>query len=270
MGMTNYRNIVLLLMIIIFSCSAGISPSDAAAKNNGRKGEKSRQAGKELRKAKEAKETEKAEDPAGEKVVEKEGTRGEEKVSAREPETGENDLAIKDFKDEDFKPKVEEESSVWLFIKMILLLGIFGGGFYYFYRFVTKKTGMNLFGGEAIKVLSIVPLGQNKFLHVVDLAGKVLVIGVADSTINLISEITEKDQVDRIRILSSRTPPPDMRHGGFNDYISKQIGRIIDRIQEFKHRERKIRSAPVDNPADIEYLRLQRSRLKNLNGNPDE
>lgn len=270
MGMTRYNKLILILTIVIISCSAGLYPSGAAAKN-GRKGEKSRQSGKELKKATESKEAVEGDEQTGEKVAVKEGIRGEEKVSAREPVKGENDdLSIKEYRDEDFKPKVEEESSVWLFIKMMLLLGLFGGGFYYFYRFVTKKTGMNLFGGEAIKVLSIVPLGQNKFLQVVDLAGKVLVIGVADSNINLISEITDKDQMDRIRILSNRTPPPEMRHGGFNEYVTRQVGRIMDRIQDYKHREKKTRATAVDRPADVEYLRLQRTRLKNLDGNPDE
>ena len=136
-----------------------------------------------------------------------------------------------------------------MFIKMIFVLGIFGGGFYYFYRFVTKKAGIGLFGGEAIKVLSVVPLGQNKFLQVVDLAGKVLVIGVSDNAISLISEITEKDQIDRIRILSNRTPPPTGSVGGFQDYVMKEIGRLIETVREFRSRDGRTRPTVIDNPA---------------------
>ena len=67
---------------------------------------------------------------------------------------------------------MEEESSAWMFFKMLFVLGIFGGGFYYFYRFVTKKAGISVFGGEAVQVLSVVPIGQNKFLQLVDVAGQ--------------------------------------------------------------------------------------------------
>ena len=178
-------------------------------------------------------------------------------------------IPTRDFKDEDFKPTVDEESSAWMFIKMLLVLGIFAGGFYYFYRFVTKKAGVSIFGGEAIKVLSVVPLGQNKFLQVVDLAGKVLVIGVSDNSINLISEITDKDQADRVRMLSTRTPPPGAGGGGFQDYIVREIGKIIGRVREFRHRDGRFKAA-AGPPEDIDYLRQQRNRLKDLNGLHDE
>lgn len=175
------------------------------------------------------------------------------------------------YTDEDFRPQVEEESAAWMFIKMLLVLGIFAGGFYYFYRFVTRRAGGSVFGGEAIKVLSAVPLGQNKFLQVVDLAGKVLVIGVSDSAISLITEITEKDQIDRIRILATRNPPPHKGAGGFQEEIMNDIGKIIGRVKQFRNRDSgRARVEVVDNPADIEYLRRQRSRLKEMDGLDNE
>ncbi len=175
----------------------------------------------------------------------------------------------KDFSDKDFEPRVEEESAAWMFVKMILLLGVFGGGFYFFYRFVSKKTGMSLFGGDAIRVLSVVPLGQNKYLQVVDLAGKMLVIGVSDNSINLISEITDKDQIDRIRIMSTRKPPPGGGGGGFQEQVMRQIGKFVERVQGARKGGggRLESSGP---PADIDYLRQQRERLKNMNGFDNE
>lgn len=178
-------------------------------------------------------------------------------------------VPTRDFKEDDFKPQVEEESSVWMFFKMLLVLAIFGGGMYYFYRFVTKKAGISVFGGEAVRVLSVIPIGQNKFLQLIDVAGRVLLVGVSENNINLITEITEKDQIDRIRILSTRTPPPERAAGGFQDQVMKEIGRFIDRVREFRSRDR--RSSGAAEPArDIEYLRRQRDRLKDLNGDGNE
>ncbi len=178
-------------------------------------------------------------------------------------------LPTRDYKEEDFKPQVEEESSAWMFFKMLLILGIFGGGMYYFYRFVSKKTGISMFGGEAVRVLSVVPIGQNKFLQLIDVAGRVLLVGVSDNSINLITEITEKDQVDRIRILSNRTPSPERAAGGFQDQVMKEIGRIIGRVREYRSRDRR-GTIPTERAPDIEYLRRQRSRLKDLNGDDNE
>jgi flagellar protein FliO/FliZ len=191
-----------------------------------------------------------------------------EKEPVKKEET--EGVPTKDFKEDDFRPQVEEESSTWMFFKMLFVLGIFGGGFYYFYRFVTKKAGISVFGGEAVRVLSVVPIGQNKFLQLVDVAGRVLLVGVSDSSINLITEITEKDQVDRIRILSTRTAPPGKSAGGFQDQVLKDIGRIIGRVRELRHRDRRGPASTEPTPQDIEYLRRQRSRLKDMNGSDNE
>jgi flagellar biogenesis protein FliO len=170
------------------------------------------------------------------------------------------------------KPTVEEESYGWLIFKTIIVLGLLVGGFYYFYRFVTKKTGMHLVGREVIKILSIMPVGQNKFLQVVDLAGRIMVIGVSDSNINLITEIKDKDEIDRIRLLSSKSTP--VQPGGFQEYVSKYISKYIpklfgNRIHEDTHGNYEIKDQ--DSETDrIDYLRKQRERLKKINGKNDE
>ncbi|MBN2160584.1 MAG: flagellar biosynthetic protein FliO [Spirochaetes bacterium] len=241
-------------ILIIFSFSAVVCPLDALAKKT------KREAKREM-----AKQEEKAVvDPAGEKREPEEGDLAESKERGAAGE--EAAVPGGNYKEEDFKPQVEEESAVWMFIKMLLILGIFAGGFYYFYRFVTKKAGISIFGGEAIKVLSVVPLGQNKFLQVVDLAGRILVVGVSDNAINLITEITEKDQIDRIRILSTRTPPSARGAGGFQDHVVKEIGKLISRVREARRGDAVHRAAEMERPSDINYLRQQRSRLKNMNG----
>lgn len=156
--------------------------------------------------------------------------------------------------------EVEKESYGWLIFKTLIIIGLLVGGFYYFFRFVTKKTGIQLFGKDVAHVLSVIPLGQNRYLQVVDLAGKVLVLGVTDSNINYITEITEKDQIDRIRVMSARTPAPEMPT--FSEFISKQIGRFLEKREAKKgHRE--------SDEDRLEYLARQRERLKKIRGDID-
>jgi len=252
-------------IIIIFALAAVLCPLALQAKP--KRNQQKQEAVKQEKKKEEAKAA-----PEGVEETEpdmKEGRSGEAvKDEAEKEDTA--GVPSKEYKDDDFKPQVEEESSVWMFIKMILVLGIFAGGFYYFYRFVTKKAGISIFGGEAIKVLSVVPLGQNKFLQLIDVAGKVMVIGVSDNNISMLSEINEKDQIDRIRILSTRKPPPDAHAGGFQDQVMKEIGKIIGRVRDFRQRGHTIKTTVVDNPADIEYLRQQRDRLRGLNGSEND
>ncbi|MBP7737879.1 MAG: flagellar biosynthetic protein FliO [Spirochaetes bacterium] len=262
------RNVVhafSLAAIIIFTCAAVLCPIGLEAKQKKRQ-PKQEQARQEQKAAAEEKQ-----ESAGESRAAQDGNEAgevaQDKEAAKESTEG---VPTKDFKEDDFKPQVDEPSAVWMFIKMIFVLGIFGGGFFYFWRFITKKSGIGLFGGEAIKVLSVAPLGQNKYLQVVDLAGKVLVIGVSDNAISLISEITEKDQIDRIRILSNRAPSADRKVSGFQEYVMNDIGKLIDKVRELRHRDRGARTTVIDNPEDIKYLRQQRDRLKDLNGSDHE
>ncbi len=177
-------------------------------------------------------------------------------------------ISMRDYSEEDFRPQVEEESYVWLVFKTLFVLGSIVGGFYFFFRFVTKKTGIQLLGQEVIKVLSVTPLGQNKYLQVVDLAGRVLVLGVTDNAINVISEIVEKDEIDRIRILSSRGA--QVKPGGFQEYLTAQMGRVIEKVTELRHRDRVATVTEVGDETDLSYLRDHRKRLRDLNGNDNE
>jgi flagellar protein FliO/FliZ len=160
------------------------------------------------------------------------------------------------------QPQVEEESYIWLIFKTIFVMGVLIAGFYYFFKFITQKVAITAIGQEVITILSVVPLGQNKFLQVVDIAGRIYVLGVSDNNINLITEIKDKDDIDRIRLLSSKSTPP--KQGGFQEYLSTQLGKVLDKMknqgrpsQRFTTEERTIHD---------DVLISYRQRLKKLNG----
>ncbi len=237
------------VIIIIFSLFSVLCPIPISAKNSS----DSRIKGKIEKRVKENK---------TEKTVEKERSK---KLNAERDQISKDE----DSKDKDGdlyafeKPSVEEESYAWLIIKTIIVLGALIGGFYYFFRFVTRKAGIQILGREVVQVLSIVPLGQNKFLQVVELAGRVLVLGVSENSITLITEVKDRDEIDRIRLQSSKSTP--MQPGGFQDYISKQVGRFLrrDRGKRMVRGESKV-SENIDMDR-MDYLRRQRERLKSLN-----
>jgi flagellar protein FliO/FliZ len=178
------------------------------------------------------------------------------------------DEPLAEYSAEDFGPKVEEESYAWTIFKLLFVLGLMGGGFYYFFRFVTKKAGISILGQDVANVLSIVPVGQNKYLQVIDIAGRVLVLGVSDAGINLITEITAKDEIDRIRLLSSKSPEPD--RPVFNDYLVNIISGIAGRISSLKKSRGKSINRDNNETDNLDYLTRQRDRLKKINGNRDE
>lgn len=169
------------------------------------------------------------------------------------------------FGEGDFGPQEPEGSAFCEFIKVIFVLLLFGGGFYFFYKFISQKVGLNISGQEAIRTLSMVPVGPNKTLQIIDVAGKVFLIGVTDSSINMITEIREKDDIDRIRLLSSRSTP--VRGKNFQEFVADQMGWIIDRINEKRTRgftKTKVEEIS-ESDIDISYLDQQKKRLKKIN-----
>jgi flagellar biogenesis protein FliO len=177
---------------------------------------------------------------------------------------------LKEFTADDFGPKTGEESYGWTIFKLLFILGLMGGGFYYFFRFVTKRAGMNVLGRDVVNILSIVPVGQNKFIQVVDLADRVLVLGVTDANINLITEITSRDEIDRLRLLSSKSP--DEAPQNFNDYLSEFVSGVVNKISSLK-KGRAGRTPPAEyekNEDYLDYLKDQKGRLKKMNGHRDE
>lgn len=179
-------------------------------------------------------------------------------------------LPGREYTEEEFKPQVGEESYGWLVFKTIIILGLLVGGFYYFFRFVTQKAGVQVMGQDVFQVLSIAPIGQNKYLQVVDMAGKILVLGISESSVNLIMEIKDKEEIDRIRLVSSRAV--SVQRKGFQEMIAHQVGGIINRVAQGRGGKSGTLSSKedFDSSVDLSYLKRQKNRLKKLNGFEDD
>lgn len=174
------------------------------------------------------------------------------------------------FAEEDFRPQVEEESYGWLMMKTLFVLGLLAAGFYMFVRFIQQKSGIQLTGQSVVQVLSVVPLGPGKTLHVVDMAGKVFLLGVSENNINLLTEIKDKDEIDRIRLLSSRSTPLEGK--GFQEIVMEQIGKAVTLINQRRDKKGKVYSMEEmsEDELDVTYLNNQKNRLKRMNGNHED
>ncbi len=190
------------------------------------------------------------------------------------PEDGEDEkkdtgtgLMSKEYTEKDFRPQEEGDSYLSLVFKTFLVVGLLIVGFLFFYRFVTKKIGFPAVGGDVSTVLAIVPIGQNKYLQVIDLAGKVLVIGIADNSINLITEITDDEEKDRIRLMSSRAPA---ERKDFSEWVGRHLGNLMNKVQSRDKSEPGVTGFSEGEQVDLSYLERQKNRLRGLNGGSDE
>jgi len=115
----------------------------------------------------------------------------------------------------------KEVSYPLLILRTVAVLGAIIIGIYFIFRLLLKNRRSPVKDSEIIKVLATYPLAANRLIQVVDIGGQVLVLGVSDSSINLITEVEDKEVIDQIRLLSSKE---SKGAGGFKDQFLKLIG----------------------------------------------
>jgi flagellar protein FliO/FliZ len=105
-------------------------------------------------------------------------------------------------------------------LALALALGYFGvmfGGKLLMYKGMTPQAG------NAIRVLETSFLGPNKSLHLIEVAGSVLLIASTQSSINFITEIPDSELISDIKNKRPASPLPAVP---FADVISKLSSKI--------------------------------------------
>jgi len=101
-----------------------------------------------------------------------------------------------------FLPSTDPLSSTLRIISSLFAIIIIAFGLSWL---IQKKAG---FGGNVFgKVLGILPLDNRRLIYLVDVMGKVLILGVTDSNISMLAEITDKDTLDALRLQNDRPLP---------------------------------------------------------------
>lgn len=99
----------------------------------------------------------------------------------------------------------ERPSFLGTLVRFLLMFGLMIGMFYGVTRYLKSKA---VVGGsqDLARTLGTVPLAPGKHLQIIDLAGKILVLGVSNAGVQLVSEITDARTADRIRVWHDSRP----------------------------------------------------------------
>ena len=103
-----------------------------------------------------------------------------------------------------FEQGSEDTSFLSVVFRFVAILVVMLGAFYMFARYTRGRRGIAGTGGDLVHVVASVPLIQGKFLQVVDMAGRLLVLGVSDQSVTLLSEVSDARTADRIRLWQSQ------------------------------------------------------------------
>ncbi len=104
--------------------------------------------------------------------------------------------------------------SSWEFILSILkmlsalalVLGLMVAALYVLKKFM-NKTGGGVEGDEFVKIISTRYLGPKSSIVILDVLGRVIVVGVTNQQIAPLAEIEDRESLDRLKTLRSRRAP---------------------------------------------------------------
>ena len=121
------------------------------------------------------------------------------------------------------EPEFEENRLSYpvLVLRTIAVLAVIVVGLYVLFRVLVKKRNRIVTDTDIIKVHATFPLAANKLIQVVEIAEKILVLGVSESNINLIAEVEDKETIDKIKVMSSKEKKGPL---SFKDQFFKLLG----------------------------------------------
>jgi flagellar biogenesis protein FliO len=92
----------------------------------------------------------------------------------------------------------------FMILRTIAVMGVIIIGIYFLFRLLIRNKNRVVTDSDIIKILATYPLAANRIIQVVDIGGQVLVLGVSDSSINLITELEDQEVIDRLKISNSK------------------------------------------------------------------
>ena len=141
------------------------------------------------------------------------------------------------------------------YIKIILVLGL-AIMVIYGLSLLLKRT-LNIKGNtnESTEIIISQSLGPGKWIQVVYLAGKFLVLGVTNDQVNLLTEITDKTEIERFEIIMNQSKIES--GGGFidviTDFFKNKISRPLSK-KKFDYEE-----------DSVDFLKKQKERIDKMN-----
>lgn len=125
------------------------------------------------------------------------------------------------YEEADPKPSARSWLSTFAYLLSLAAVFIFVLVLAYFASKFLSGRFAKVGNGSGGKILEHLPLGPNRSVCVVELAGRVFMLGVTEHSINSLGEITDKDEIERLhrRILTEAAE---------TQVLSRQMGLLGD------------------------------------------
>ncbi len=90
--------------------------------------------------------------------------------------------------------------SIWIFVRMILVLAFIIAIILFLSKFIKKKSNLPANEDEFLRDVASIAVGPNKSVHVVTLINEAYLIGVSDNAVNLIAKVEDKELINAMNV----------------------------------------------------------------------
>ncbi len=141
-----------------------------------------------------------------------------------------------------------ENSFSYLWLRLIVILGIFALMAFLIYRFVLRKYKRNAKESPLFHPVAQYSLAVNKQLKIVRIVNDYYLLAVCQDSISLLSALSKKETIDELRIFEESSPSFATKHDFFIDiFKSKGFSKI---------------SIPTAIPSALDITRNLREKIK--------
>lgn len=165
-----------------------------------------------------------------------------------DPRAGEANISLGDAAGGQNQTAVSTGSSIWVMIRMVLVLALAAAAVYGVVFFIKRASKPAVASDPFLKILANVSLGSNRYAHIVSVGGKAWLLGSSDGGVNLIGEIDDRDVINAMLLEDSRKNA-DSQTGRFSDFVSML---------------RRFGAQTESRAAKADDIRKRRERLKGL------
>lgn len=132
----------------------------------------------------------------------------------------------------------DSPSATWILLKILFILSILVGAGYFLILQMQKTKSAKYPVKGFMKVLSSLSLSATQSVQIVEVGGRTLVLGVADGSVSLLTEVTAPDEKSQIQKMKEEADP----------YVPNFLETVLESLQS--KAQRKIRI----NPSKMESL----------------
>ncbi|MDF3818852.1 flagellar biosynthetic protein FliO [Leptospira sp. 96542] len=130
----------------------------------------------------------------------------------------------------------DSPSATWILLKILFVLSILVGAGYYLILQMQKTKQAKYPVKGFMRVLSSLPLSQSQSVQIVEVGGRLLVLGVAEGSVSLVSEITAAEEKNEILKLKEEADP----------YVPNFLESLLESLQSKAQKKIRINKSQIE------------------------